>query len=282
MAAKLSAVDLARVSKTDSRWITSPERLHQCENDMRTTPKLVTFKSSQGIQQGFVPGKISGAKFIADLKANIGEDQIVQPFQRALSAEAGACSHFEITKAIMGGRDCDSTRLHVCLEQTARAARSDLLSPNDLLKLYSATSGSRHKGSLRDGAMWVGGNDPSLAWFTAPPPSELKGLLDDLAGFCRTRGLPQVIKGAVAMNQLLLIHPFRDANGRTARALFFSFVRPDFVGIGYAIRLIAQLWIYRGLDLHRLQLPIKQEGDWGPFLKFVLAAVADSPFHWSR
>ena len=76
-------------------------------------------------------------------------------------------------------------------------------------------------GHVRDSQNWIGGNDynPCGADFVPPPPEEIDGLLEDLAGFCNGETLPPLVQAALAHAQFETIHPFADGNGRTGRAL---------------------------------------------------------------
>lgn len=75
-------------------------------------------------------------------------------------------------------------------------------------------------GGVRAGPMWVGAPNPGDAWYVAPPANLVPSLLLDLVRFCIDERVPLTLRASVGFNQLLLIHPFRDGNGRTARALF--------------------------------------------------------------
>ncbi|NQX12701.1 Fic family protein [Microbacteriaceae bacterium VKM Ac-2855] len=80
---------------------------------------------------------------------------------------------------------------------------------------------------LRQAQNWVGGPgwSPLRADFVPPPETEVRRLVDDLAGFVtETSGNP-IVRAAIAHAQFETIHPFADGNGRTGRALIHTVLR---------------------------------------------------------
>lgn len=97
--------------------------------------------------------------------------------------------------------------------------RSPSLDLGTLLDLSSLCCGSTI--ALRKDLTWVGGISHASAWLVPPPSSALPALLDDMATFFRgelDRADPSELSEAL-LYQLIHIHPLRDGNGRTARAL---------------------------------------------------------------
>lgn len=73
-------------------------------------------------------------------------------------------------------------------------------------------------GNWRPGAVWVRDDDGNIV-YTAPDRSELEILLSELVDQLATTKAPAMIKAAMAHLNLVLVHPFRDGNGRVARCL---------------------------------------------------------------
>ena len=102
-----------------------------------------------------------------------------------------------------------------------------------LLKSAPRSAGA---GMIRDEQNWIGGNDynPCGADFVPPPPEELEPLLADICAFCGDDALPPLVQAAIAHAQFETIHPFKDGNGRTGRALVQVLLRrrrlaPDYI-----------------------------------------------------
>ena len=82
-------------------------------------------------------------------------------------------------------------------------------------------------GKVRDEQNWIGGNDynPCGADFVPPPEWEVGRLLVDLCQFCNNESLPPLVQAGLAHAQFETIHPFKDGNGRTGRALVHVLLR---------------------------------------------------------
>ncbi|WP_400993308.1 Fic family protein [Agromyces sp. GXQ0307] len=80
---------------------------------------------------------------------------------------------------------------------------------------------------LRTEQNWVGGPgwSPLRADFVPPPETEVRRLVDDLAGFVTATSGNPVVRAAIAHAQFETIHPFVDGNGRTGRALIHTVLR---------------------------------------------------------
>jgi Fic family protein len=87
--------------------------------------------------------------------------------------------------------------------------------------------GASHAGRYRDTLVWVGSTalTPVGAAHVGPQPHLVAPAMDDLVRFMRRDNLPVVVQAAIAHAQFETIHPFRDGNGRTGRALVHALLR---------------------------------------------------------
>jgi Fic family protein len=87
--------------------------------------------------------------------------------------------------------------------------------------LMAASDRPEIAGQIRTQQNWIGGNNynPCGADFVPPPPEEVNTLLEDLCAFCNDETLPPLVQAALAHAQFETIHPHKDGNGRTGRAL---------------------------------------------------------------
>ena len=75
-------------------------------------------------------------------------------------------------------------------------------------------------GLLRPGAVFVRRTSDGAIVYEGPDPSELPGLMQDLADdLADSSDGETLVRGAMAHLNLVMIHPFKDGNGRMARAL---------------------------------------------------------------
>jgi Fic family protein len=75
-------------------------------------------------------------------------------------------------------------------------------------------------GLWRPGPIWVRNDATGEIVYTAPEAEEVPILVEELMGQLKAEeDLPPMVRGAMAHLNLVMIHPFRDGNGRMARCL---------------------------------------------------------------
>ena len=75
-------------------------------------------------------------------------------------------------------------------------------------------------GRWRPGPIWVRNNTTGEVVYEAPDNAAVPGLVDELIGQLSSNGdVPAMVRGAMAHLNLVMIHPFRDGNGRMSRCL---------------------------------------------------------------
>lgn len=129
----------------------------------------------------------------------------------------------------------------------------------------------KNPGTLRRGAVWIGGRDPARALFVPPPAARVRACLDDLAAFAR-EPMPVLVKAALAHVQLLTIHPFRDGNGRLGRLLVTLLLCADGALHEPTLFLSLHFKENRAEYYARLQA-VRTRGDWEGWLRFFLQGV---------
>ncbi|MDN5821931.1 MAG: Fic family protein [Brachybacterium sp.] len=72
---------------------------------------------------------------------------------------------------------------------------------------------------LREVDVWIGGRDKVGADYVAPPPREVRGLIEDLLHYLNRSGEHPLLLAALGHVQFETIHPFEDGNGRAGRTL---------------------------------------------------------------
>lgn len=106
-----------------------------------------------------------------------------------------------------------------------------------------------------------------------PPDDQVGRLLDDLLGWYYSpdaQALTAIERAAIFHHEFTRIHPFRDGNGRTARALMTLILRRE--GFDYEV-----LVLQRILDEHRTEyikaLRTADEGDLTQWIVFLVDAL---------
>lgn len=136
----------------------------------------------------------------------------------------------------------------------------------------------RSPGHFRDAQNYIGNEEAGFegARFVPPPPgAPMETCLADLERYANSRkfGLPKLVAIAIMHYQFEAIHPFRDGNGRIGRLLSaLSLCR---------MGLISQPFVYvsgyfepRRAQYNDLMLAVSTHGQWMPWIKFFMKAVA--------
>lgn len=153
-----------------------------------------------------------------------------------------------------------------------------------LRRLNAATLGCGDKSEFRKGPMWVGSQDPRYATYVAPPSGRLQEYILDLERFFRSATEePTSLTASLMLAQLVLIHPFNDGNGRTARALFLGISARRFGFNTRLLRVLSLLWEHRGLRFHSATLSLRKSDSWVEYLSAIntaFRAALDSEAGW--
>ena len=78
---------------------------------------------------------------------------------------------------------------------------------------------TKSPGRWRPGPIFVEDEDTKQVVYEGPPAEQVPGLMDELVEWLRSENGHALIRGAMAHLNLVMIHPFRDGNGRMARGL---------------------------------------------------------------
>lgn len=118
-------------------------------------------------------------------------------------------------------------------------------------------------GQYRRGDIYVRDERTDAIVYTGPPPEDVPGLVDELvADLARPDGDDPIIHAAMAHLNLVMIHPFRDGNGRMARALQTlvlarrGVAEPEFASI--------EEWLGANTDDYYRALAATGRGQWQP------------------
>lgn len=143
----------------------------------------------------------------------------------------------------------------------------------DVLEINRRVMGLPVLPQMRKGGMWIGSHHPADACYVAPPAEDVATLMADLVEFCSCTHWPPLMKGVIAMQQLLLIHPFEDGNGRSARALMFCLADVEPVSIAVTFDVIEELWRFKQLRLLAVQQQIRNDNNWVPLLELLAECI---------
>lgn len=145
--------------------------------------------------------------------------------------------------------------------------------------LMTGVRGERERpGEFRDSQNHIGrSRDIHEARFVPPPPGELPVLLSDLERLMNedAKGLPTLIRVALAHYQFEVIHPFRDGNGRIGRLLVLLMLVREKLLSGPLLPISSAFERHRTAYADCL-LGVSVTGDWSAWLRFFLESVVES------
>jgi len=81
---------------------------------------------------------------------------------------------------------------------------------------------SKHPGRWRPGPIFVHDEERDIQVYEGPPAAELPQLIDGMLrelSFSEAMSMPVLVRSAMAHLNLVMIHPFKDGNGRMARCI---------------------------------------------------------------
>jgi Fic family protein len=127
-------------------------------------------------------------------------------------------------------------------------------------------------------------NDRTGAVVYTPPEGEtrLRDLLANWERWLHDHGdIDPLIALAVQHYQFEAIHPFIDGNGRTGRVLNLLFLVDQGL-LDLPVLYLSRAIIQRKSDYYRLLLDVTTRGAWGPWITFMIDAVAETAAWTSR
>ncbi|MCV7234255.1 Fic family protein [Mycobacterium branderi] len=143
----------------------------------------------------------------------------------------------------------------------AAVALADQIDSDAILAMHSALMRSSEPsmaGKWRTEQVWIGGGDfgPHGADFIAPHQDKVPAAIADLIQFVKRGDVPMLPQIAIAHAQFETIHPFRDGNGRTGRALIQAMLRNKRLTLQMTVPVSAGLLTdtgayFRALDRYR-------------------------------
>lgn len=138
--------------------------------------------------------------------------------------------------AVRGYRDAMTYVLQVAQDKSRAITAETLLALHFMMQQYDL---SKWPGRLRPDDVYVYDEDNQVTVYVGPDASEVPGLIGELVDELNSAdSVPVLVRAAMAHLNLVMIHPFKDGNGRMARCLQTlilacsgTFAAPEFVSI---------------------------------------------------
>ena len=161
---------------------------------------------------------------------------------------------------------------------SAQSAASYLLARDQVgskhLKKINGLIRGQQGSEFRDKPVWIGSPHPSASWHVGSPPNLLSGLIKHLLADPPAHH-PASLTAIFLLFRLLQIHPFADANGRTARLWSIHSIHRN-IGPAYGyLQILDILWNRSRVDINSLSLTIQSENSFFPVFAYLETALKD-------
>lgn len=122
---------------------------------------------------------------------------------------------------------------------------------------------SKYPGQWRPGSIYIVNQQSGATVYEGPDVEEINQLIEELVEYLKnSKDQPAIVKAAMAHLNLTMIHPFKDGNGRMARALQTLVMALD--GILHPIFSSIEEWLGRNTQEYYAVLAFTGQGKWSP------------------
>lgn len=124
------------------------------------------------------------------------------------------------------------------------------------------------RSEFRTSAVWLGATHPGLSWHVGSPSEMLPGLIRKVLEIPGRLDSPS-LTAVILLFRLLQIHPFADANGRTARLWAIRHIEREIGPACGFLDLIDALWDRKRIDINALSLETQTERSFDPLFDHI-------------
>ena len=197
---------------------------------------------------------LQGSNSIEGFDANLAEAVAIVDDERPETLEE------ETISALMGYRNAMTYVVRVHDDPYAEINAAFIRSLHYMMMSYDLT---KHPGQWRPGAIYVVRDPGGDVVYEGPDPADVPSLVTELvAQLTATDGVDPTVMAALAHLNLTMIHPFKDGNGRMARALQTLVLARD--GLFSPVFCSIEEWLGRNTDGYYALLAATGEGKWSP------------------
>lgn len=197
---------------------------------------------------------IQGSNRIEGYRVDLDDADAALDDEEPLSADQRTYAEIRGYRQALGYVLAMARDEHFCLDASALRSMHFMMLSHDL---------SKSPGQYRQGDIHVQDERTEEIVYTGPPPEDVPGLMGELvADLNRPDGDDPLVHAAMAHLNLVMIHPFRDGNGRMARALQTlvlarrGVAEPEFASI--------EEWLGANTDDYYRVLAATGRGHWQP------------------
>jgi Fic family protein len=161
--------------------------------------------------------RILGARAIRGSNSIEGYDVTVEDAVAAIEGEEPTEASVENWRAVSGYRRAMTYVLQLAKDEHFEYTAALLRSLHFMMTEYSMDASP---GLWRPGPIWIRNDATGEPVYEGPDAEQIPDLIEELvAQLSADSDAPPTVRGAMAHLNLVLIHPFRDGNGRMSRCL---------------------------------------------------------------
>ena len=197
---------------------------------------------------------VQGSNSIEGYDANLADAVEIIDDQRPETVEE------ETRLALTGYRNAMTYILRIYDDPHASINLELIRSLHYIILSYDIT---KYPGQWRPGVVLVVDDRTSEVMYEGPPPEQVQPLMAEFAmSLCETRSFDATVRAAMAHLNLTMIHPFKDGNGRMARALQTMLLTRD--GVLSPVFCSIEEWLGRNTQAYYDILGQIGQGRWNP------------------
>jgi Fic family protein len=161
--------------------------------------------------------RVLGARAIQGSNSIEGYDVSVEDALAAIGGDEPTDAGGEDWNAVSGYRRAMTYVLQLAHDEHFQYTPQIIRSLHFMMTEYTLDAGP---GLWRGGPIWIRNDATGDIVYEGPPADEVPGLIDELTGdLAADNETPVMVRAAMAHLNLVMIHPFRDGNGRMSRCL---------------------------------------------------------------
>ncbi len=161
--------------------------------------------------------RVLGARAIQGSNSIEGYEVSVEDAMAAIGGEEPADAQLDDWNAVSGYRRAMTYVLQLAHDEHFQYSPQILRSLHFMMTEYTLDASP---GLWRPGPIWIRNDATGEVVYEGPPADEVPGLVQELSDdLSREDQAPVLIRAAMAHLNLVMIHPFRDGNGRMSRCL---------------------------------------------------------------
>jgi Fic family protein len=177
----------------------------------------------------------------------------------AIEGEPPLDEDTETHMAIGGYRAALTYIVQAAQDQYFEFSKQFLKSLHFLICGYTMAS---QPGQWRNGPVFVVNSKASQVVYEAPPHESVNGFVEELITYLKGSSESALVRAAMAHLNLTMIHPFKDGNGRVARALQTLVMAQD--GLLHPVFSSIEEWLGDNTQEYYEVLALTGQGKWNP------------------